>query len=319
MMEKRLLEDSSAAGDNQLRIALIGQAAFGARVLEALAGDGHKIVAAYTTPDAISGGPVLEAAQSLGVPAFTLESRRGLANELRRYKPDLAVMAFVTEKIPLDALRVPAHGAIEYHPSLLPRHRGSSSLNWSIIQGEIRTGLTIFWVDEGMDTGPILLQKEVDISPDDTMGSLYFNKLFPMGVEALAEAVRLVQTGSAPSIAQDASLATYEPPIQEKHAVVDWTLPVSKVYDLIRGTNPQPGATTYWQGKKLKLYDARIFTETMTTSPGEVMQINEEGFIVAALGGAILVKRVQPQGFGKMPASDFVKSAGLTRCARLGI
>jgi len=317
-MQQEDFRRGERSGKDRMRIALIGQAAFGAKVLETLIGAGHTVVVTYTSKDATQGKPVLDSAQNLGVPAFTLEKRQELANDLRRYAPDLCVMAFVTEKIPLDALRCPTLGTIEYHPSLLPRHRGSSSLNWTIINGEALTGVTIFWVDEGMDTGPILLQKEVDVSPEDTVGSLYFNKLFPLGVEALVEALRLIQDGKAPRIPQDESLATYEPPIQEKHALVDWSQPVRKVYDLIRGTNPHPGATTFWQGKKLKIYDAGMLSETSTAFPGEVIEVNEEGFVVSALGGAIVVKRVQPQGSNKMSASDFLKLSGFTRGARLG-
>lgn len=318
-MQQDVFRRAEGSDEGQMRIALIGQAAFGAKVLEALIGDGHTVVVACTSKDAAQGRPVLDAAQNLGVPAFTLEKRQELANDLSRYAPELCVMAFVTEKIPPDALRCPTLGTIEYHPSLLPRHRGSSSLNWTIINGEVLTGVTIFWVDEGMDTGPILLQKKAGVSPDDTVGSLYFNKLFPLGVDALVEAVRLIQEGKAPRIPQDESQATYEPPIQEKHALVDWSQPVRKVYDLIRGTNPHPGATTFCQGKKLKLYDARMLTETSTASPGEVFEMSEEGFAVSAAGGAILIKRVQPQGSNKMSASDFLKLSGLTRGARLGI
>ena len=116
-----------------------------------------------------------------------------VAEEFAALKPDLGVMAYVTLLVPQTILDLPTHGTIQYHPSLLPRHRGPSSINWPIIQGETKTGLTIFWPDEGLDTGPVLLQKEVEIGPDATLGSLYFDYLYPMGVAAMLEAVDLVK------------------------------------------------------------------------------------------------------------------------------
>jgi methionyl-tRNA formyltransferase len=208
-------------------------------------------------------------------------------------------------------------GTIQYHPSLLPRHRGSSSINWAIINGESRTGLTIFWPDAGIDTGPILLQKEVEIAPDDTVGSLYFNKLFPLGVAALVEAVEAVAKGTTPRIPQDESQATYEPPCREEHAMIDWSRAAQEVCNLIRGTNPQPGATTYLKGQKLKVFDCELKPASSKARPGTVIAVAEQGLLVAAKGGDILVKRVQPAGSPKITASQFA-AASLQPGAILG-
>ena len=191
-------------------------------------------------------------------------------------------------------------------------------MNWAIIQDETRTGLTVFWPDGGIDTGPILLKREVDISPDDTVGSLYFNKLFLLGIEALMEAVQQVKDGRAPRIPQDDSIATYEPPCAEEHALIDWQRPVSEVYNLIRGTNPQPGATTFWKGTKLKVYDSVKSKRAADRSPGEIADVNDDGILVAGQGGAIVVKRLQPEGASKMPAKNFAMEAGLGVGERLG-
>lgn len=309
-----------------MQLALIGQAAFGQKVLEALAEAGHQIIIAGTSPDPSKGTPVVEAARARGIPCVQPARWRdpGVYEKFRRAGADLGVLAFVTDKIPGSILNCPRLGTIEYHPSLLPRHRGSSAINWAIIQGETRTGLTIFWVDEGMDTGPVLLQKTVDVSPDDTVGSIYFNTLFPLGVKAVVESVKMVEQGKAPRIVQDESLATYEPPIQESHAVIDWAKPVHEVYNLIRGTNPQPGATTRWKGKKLKLFDSARCPEldqadlSAKAAPGTVIDVTAEGFSVAAVGGAIRVKRVQPEGSGKVSAADLVAQFGLQPGQRLG-
>lgn len=303
-----------------MRITLIGQGPFGAKVLEELAKQGDQVVAAYTVPDPGRAQPVKEAAQKLGVPLFQPARMRepGVYEQYCGLKPELGVMAFVTDIVPLNILNCPKLGSIQYHPSLLPRHRGASAINWALIQGDARTGLTIFWVDQGIDTGPILLQKEVEVQPEDTVGSIYFNKLFPLGVEAMIEAVKLVEAGKAPRIPQDNSQATYEPPCEEKHGLIDWGQPVAQVYNLIRGTNPQPGATTYYRGKKVKLFDAVKLSEAVKGAPGAVVAVTDQGFAVAAQGGAILVKRVQPEGSGKIAATEFVKSSGLQVGDKLG-
>ena len=148
--------------------------------------------------------------------------------EFRALAPDLQVMAFVTLIVPAEFLSIPTHGTIQYHPSLLPRHRGRSAINWPIIAGETETGLSVFWPDGGIDTGDILLQKTTPIAPDDTLGSVYFERLFPMGVEALLEAVDLVAAGTAPRIPQDESLATYEGPCERANARIDWGKPCDR-------------------------------------------------------------------------------------------
>lgn len=302
-----------------MRIVLLGQAAFAEKTLEALLDMGEEMVGVYTPPD-IPGreNPLKTRALQLGVPVFQPERMRApeVYEEYTRLKPDLNVMAFVTDIVPEPILNYAKLGTIQYHPSLLPRHRGGSAINWAVINGESKTGLTIFWPDKGIDTGPILLQKEVDIAPDDTVGSLYFNKLFPLGIESIRESIELIRQGRAPRIPQDESQATYEGLCTQ--AVIDWNEPVPKIYNLIRGTNPQPGATTSYGGAKFKIFDSELQTSDFKGSPGEVIEIAESGFLVASPGGVILIKRVQPHGSPKMAAADFAAQSGLTLSVRLG-
>jgi len=229
---------------------------------------------------------------------------------------DLCVMAFVTDIIPNEVLEYPAKGTIQYHPSLLPLHRGSSAMNWPIINGETETGLSIFWPDQGIDTGPILLQKTTPIGPDQTMGDLYFNNLFPMGVDALAESVALVAAGKAPRIEQDHALSTYEPPCGEGHARIRWYKPADVVYNLIRGCNPAPGAWTTYNDLELKLFDCRLTGRQEPGMPGRVLRIDDEGFDVRMNGGVLRVLRVQPKGAKKVGAGEWAKEARLTVNAR---
>jgi len=277
----------------KLRLVVVGQAAFGAKVLEALA-QKEEVLVAFTPPGG-RGEPVLAAGARLGVPVYQPARMKDpeVLTTIRGLGADLGVMAFVTD-----------------HPSLLPRHRGASAINWAIIQGDQKTGLTIFWPDAGIDTGPILLQKEVGIGPDDTVGSLYFEKLFPLGVNALVEAVELVKAGRAPRLPQEEALATYEPPCAEEHAWIDWAQPVQQVYNLIRGTSPQPGATTRFRGQKLKVYDSQQ-KGAAAAPPGQVVAVDSQGFQIACRDGSILVKRVQPQGGDKIASTEYARQAGL--------
>ena len=194
-----------------MKTVVIGQAAFGERVLEAMLNLGEEVVGVFCPPDQ-PGKPnaLCDAAQRHRIAVYQPKHLRDpeVYEAFRQLQPDLNLMAFVTDIVPERILNLPRHGSIQYHPSLLPKHRGGSAINWAIINGETATGLTIFWPDRGVDTGPILLQKEVEIAPDDTTGSLYFNKLFPLGVDALVESIKLIESGVAPRNAQDETLAT---------------------------------------------------------------------------------------------------------------
>ena len=304
-----------------MRIVLIGQAAFGEKVLQTLADRGEEVVGVYTSPD-IPGktNPLKQLALQLGIPTFQPKSMRApeVYDEYVKLKPELNVMAFVTDIIPESILNYPRLGTIQYHPSLLPKHRGGSAINWAIINGETKTGITIFWPDKGIDTGPILLQKEAEISPDDTVGSLYFNKLSPLGIEAIAEGIELIKKGIAPRIPQDESQATYEGLCTEKEAVINWLQPVNKIYNLIRGTNPQPGAITYFQGKRFKVFDSELLAGVAGSLPGGIIDITGQGFVVAAADGAILIKRVQVKGSPKIAAAEFAEQLGLKVGDKLG-
>jgi methionyl-tRNA formyltransferase len=308
-----------------MRIVVHGQQAFGKSVLEALLERGENVVGVYCAPEPAEGGgrvdPLKEAALARGLPVHQPRSFRNkpeVWEEFGRLKADLCVMAYVTLIVPEEVLNLPTRGTIQYHPSLLPRHRGPSSINWPIIMGETRTGLTIFWPDNGLDTGPILLQKEVDIQDSDTLGRLYFDRLYPMGVAALVEAVDLVRAGTAPKIVQDESRATYEGWCKKEHVQIDWQKPVREIWNLIRGADPQPGAWTTHEGATLQLLDARNLGGAAAGQPGEVTAVDDSGVTIAAAGGQIQVTRVRADGGQKANAGAYAKSAGLRPGARLG-
>ncbi len=300
-----------------MRIILLGQAAFAEQVLDGLRARDHAIAAVYCPPDA--GGridPVKARALALGIPVRQHASLKGpeAAREFTELHADLAVLAYVTQIVPRSVFEVPRLGSICFHPSLLPRYRGGSAINWQIIKGEQQSGVSIFWVDPGIDTGPILLQKRAHIGPDDTAASLYYNTLFPLGVEAVLEAVQLITGGNAPRTPQNEAQATYDPLCRDEHALIDWSRPAQEVYNLIRGCDPQPGAYTRFEAEKLRCYEARLISGAHVR-PGVVQDISTEGLLVGASGGAIRIKRVRVAD-QKITAAEFAANRGIGPGAR---
>jgi methionyl-tRNA formyltransferase len=296
-----------------MRIVVHGQQAFGKAVLEKLLERGENVVAVFCAPDK-EGRPtdVLKAfALEKGLTVHQPTSWKTPEAEalMRSFEPDVCIMAYVLLFVPQNVIDAPRLGTFQYHPSLLPLHRGPSSINWPIAMGSTKTGLTIFWPDEGLDEGPVLLQKEVDIGPDETLGDVYFKKLFPLGVDAMMEALDLVRDGKAPKIPQDDSKATYESWFRKADAKLDWSKPAGDVYNVIRAANPQPGAWTTSGGAEVQVFDSA--KSDATGQPGQVLAVGKDGITVAAGSGSILIKRVRPAGGDKIPASQYAADAGI--------
>jgi methionyl-tRNA formyltransferase len=299
-----------------MRIVLIGQAAFGAKTLEALLSEGENIIAVYAPPDkpGAKPDPLKDLAQSKGIPLFQPQTYKDdpVFVQYKDLQPDLTILAFVTDIVPAPYFEATTQGAICYHPSLLPRHRGGSAINWAVIMGDTRTGLSIFWPDGGIDTGPILLQKDIAIGPDDTTGSLYFNHLFPMGIEAIVESVQLIKENRSPRIPQDEAGATYEPLCDDRVAAIDWKKPAHKIHNLVRGCDPQPGAYTCWNGEKVRFFGASLKVEPTTEAPGAIVGISQAGIRIALTGGKLVVSSVRGATGGKVPAAAWSAEKGLT-------
>jgi methionyl-tRNA formyltransferase len=302
-----------------MRLILVGQAAFAEKVLDGVRDNGHEVAAVYCPPDAAGGAadPLKTRALALGIPVRQHASlkRPEVRQEFQAYAADLGVLAYVTQIVPQSVFEVPRLGSICFHPSRLPRYRGGSAINWQIINGETQTGVTVFWVDPGIDTGPILLQKTAPVGPDDTAGSLYFSTLVPLGVATVLESVQLIAAGNPPRVAQDESQASYDPLCRDEHAAIDWSRPLPELYNLIRGCDPQPGAYTWLGGEKLRLYDARAVSGRFR--PGVVEEVGAGGLLIGAGDGAVRVKRVRG-GDKKVDAAAFANERGLKPGSRLG-
>jgi methionyl-tRNA formyltransferase len=231
-------------------------------------------------------------------------------------------MAYVLQFAPQEFVNIPTHGTIQYHPSLLPKYRGPSSINWPLIRGDTRTGLTIFRPTDGLDEGPIILQKQTDITPDDTLGSVYFDRLFPLGVKAMLEAADLVVAGRHTETVQDESQASYEGWCRAAEARILWNQHVDFIYNLIRGCSPAPGAWTTIGGQKLQIFDARKhITRTFGAvkgKPGEVTDIGAESIRISAQGGQIEVLKLKSETGKKQSAAEFAQAGGLKLGTILG-
>src|SRR2546423_4146434 len=293
-----------------MRIAIVGQQDFGKAVLEAFLARGDEVAGVFCAPEKPGARPdaLKPAAQEKGVAVFQFQSLKAEAakNALKKLNAELGIMAFVLQFAPQDFVNIPKHGTIQYHPSLLPRYRGPSSINWPIIKGDAQTGLTIFRPTDGLDEGPIILQKTVPIGPDDTLGSVYFDRLFPLGVEALLAAADLVVGGRHEQIAQREELATYEGWCRDPESRINWQAHVDQIYDLIRGCNPSPGAWTTVRGQKLRIYDVvRHRTRTFRAVPGKpgvVCAIGAESFEVVAQGGRLELRTLRLEAGAKVAA-----------------
>ncbi|MBC5767692.1 methionyl-tRNA formyltransferase [Ramlibacter albus] len=301
------------------KIALLGQQDFGKAVLEAFLARGDEVVGVFCKPEAPGTKPdaLRQAAQDKGVPVFQFASLRSSEADakMRELAPDLGVMAYVTQFAPHSLVTIPRLGTIQYHPSLLPRHRGPSSISWPIVLGEPETGITIFRPTDGLDEGPVILQKRCAIEPDETLGELYFNKLFPLGVAALLEAADQVIAGTHEQHHQNESLATYEGWMHEEESRIHWHQHVDHIYNLIRGCNPAPGAWTEIAGEKVYLFDCHKHAVgtfgAVRGKPGEISAITPHAIFFNAHGGQIEVQRLRAASGKKMNAGEWAAAKGL--------
>jgi methionyl-tRNA formyltransferase len=296
-----------------MRLALIGQQAFGRAALDAFANRGDTVAGVFVAPEkpGAKPDPLHARAQELGIPVLQFQRYGGedTVAALQSLNVDLGVMAYVTQFVPQSLVAIPKHRMIQFHPSLLPAHRGPSSINWPIILGERETGLSIFRPVDGLDEGPVILQKRIAIGPDDTLGSVYFDHIFPQGVAALLEAADLTVAGGAVEQPQDESQASYEGWVREADARIAWAQHADVVYNLIRGCNPQPGAWTMAGERRLQIFDARkhvarTFGAVKGLKPGQVAAITADGFTVHAPGGLIEVLRCRLDNGPKIAGND---------------
>jgi len=309
-----------------MKIAIIGQQDFGKAVLEAFLARGDTVAGVFCAPEkeGAKADPLRAAAQEKGLKVFQLPNLKGpeALQAMKGCNADIGIMAYVLQFAPEEFVKVPKHGTIQYHPSLLPKYRGPSSINWPIIRGDTKTGLTIFRPTDGLDEGPIVLQKETPIAPDDTLGTVYFDRLFPMGVKAMLEAADLVVAGKHRETVQDESQASYEGWCRKAEARLNWANHVDFIYNTIRGCNPAPGAWSTLAGAELQIFDARKHLvrtfSAVKGKLGEVVEVTDKSFQVSAQGGRIEVQRAKLGDGKKVAAAELIASGAIKAGMQLG-
>lgn len=302
-----------------MKLAIVGQQDFGKAVLEAFLARGDQVSGVFCAPEKPGARPdaLKVAAQEKGVKVYQFASLKSdeARQAMKELNAELAVMAFVLQFAPQDFVSIPKHGTIQYHPSLLPKYRGPSSINWPIIRGDTKTGLSIFRPTDGLDEGPVILQKHTEIGPDDTLGTVYFDRLFPMGVQAMLEAAELVVSGKHQEVAQDESKASYEGWCRKAEARLNFANHVDFVYNTIRGCNPAPGAWTTVEGRELQIFDARKHPVrtfgAVKGKIGEIVELGAKSFHISAQGGRIEVLRAKLGDGKKVAAAELISEGAV--------
>ena len=293
----------------------MGTPDFAVGTLDALVEAGHEVVLAVTQPDKPQGRkqqmvapPVKERALELGIPVFQPQRVREPESlkVLKDYEPELIVVAAFGQILPKELLDMPPYGCINVHASLLPKYRGAAPIQWSILNGDAVTGVTIMRMDVGLDTGDMITKAEVEILPEDTGGSL-FDRLAAVGASLCVETIPSIVDGSAVYTPQDEALATKVGQISKKDGEIDFTRSAKQIACQVRGLNPWPSAYTFLNGKTLKIWSAKVREEQTDAEVGTVVCIEKDGFGVQTGEGILMCTEVQLEGKKRMSAGDFLR------------
>lgn len=298
-----------------MRIVFLGTPDFGVPSLKALVEAGHDVVGVFTQPDKPKGrgnkmlpSPVKVCAQGFGIPVFQpVKIRVDGVEDLRALAPDLCVTAAFGQILSQEVLDIPKIGTVNVHSSLLPKYRGSAPINWAVMEGETVTGVTTMMTDKGLDTGDILLKREVPILPGETAEELTL-RLAPIGAELLIETVRRLEAGDCPREKQNEAEASYFPMLKKEMGDIDWNLPAEKIVNLVRGLTPWPGTCFAWgEGETVKVWKAET-AENPGFTPGTIIAADaKQGLVIAAGENAVRVMELQAPGGKRMNAKDYLR------------
>lgn len=309
-----------------MRIIFMGTPDFAVGTLEALVQAGHEVVLAVTQPDKPQGRkqilvapPVKETAEKLGIPVFQPKRVREpeAIEVLRGYEPELIVVAAFGQILPKELLDMPPYGCINVHASLLPKYRGAAPIQWAILNGDAVTGVTIMRMDVGLDTGDMIAKAQVEISPQDTGGTL-FDRLAQTGAQLCVETIPSIVDGTAVYTPQDEQAATKVGQISKKDGLIDFARSARMIECQIRGLNPWPSAYTHLAGKTLKIWSAQVSDAHTDAEPGTVVSVEKDRFGVQTGDGVLICLEVQLEGKKRMSAADFLRGNALVCGSRLG-
>jgi len=297
-----------------MMVIFMGTPSFAVPTLHAIHESEHELIGVVTQPDRPRGrgrkvgiSPVKELAMALGLPVIQPQTTKDNAfiGEVRRMSPHLIVVAAYGRILTRDLLNIPPLGCINVHASLLPKYRGAAPIQWAIVNGERKTGVTIMKMDEGMDTGDILMVHEVEIGDEDTAQSLH-DRLARVGAGLIVKAMDGLERGTLQSIPQNHRQASYAPPLGKEDGLIDWSLEAQAILNRIRGLNPWPGAFSYFKGSRLKIFSGEVIHEEAREKPGTVVRSGPRGVTVTTGKGTLLIKEVQLEGRKRMPMGEFI-------------
>jgi methionyl-tRNA formyltransferase len=308
----------------------MGTPDFAVPSLEALLDSGENVVCVITQPDRPKGRgrkltppPIKELALQAGLPVLQPEKIKDeeFLAKLKGFNPDLIVLTAYGRILPDSLINLPPYGTINVHGSLLPKYRGAAPIQWALINGETETGVTIMQMDEGLDTGDILLAEKLPINPDDTAGSL-FVKLAKLGGTALKKALKQLRANKLTPIKQDDNLATHAPLLKKVDGLVDWSKSAQQISCLIRGLDPWPTTYTTLAGKRFRLFSPLVISQSdcqfSASGPGIVCQADHNGLVISTGSGYLLVREVQPEGSKRMGVDAYLRGHPIKSGTRLG-
>ncbi len=308
-----------------LRLLFMGTPDFAVPSLQALLDGPDQVVAVVCQPDrergrgkVLSAPPVKVLAQQYALPVLQPESvkKEGFYEQVKALAPDLLIVVAYGKILPGALLRLPALGAINVHGSLLPKYRGAAPIQWAVIKGEAETGITIMQMDEGMDTGDILLTFSVPIGPQETAGAL-FDRLAVLGGQTLTAALDQLKQGHLTPHPQDHSLATAAPMLTKEQGHIDWSLPATQLHSLIRGLDPWPSAYGFLEGKRYRFFNPEIVKRHFDTAPGTLCRADNQGLLVATGDDCLLIREIQPEGKKRMPVASCLRGTRIAQGALL--
>lgn len=311
-----------------MKIVFMGTPDFASEVLKSLLESEHQVLAVFTQPDKprgrgkkISYTPVKEMALEAQIPIYQPRRIRDEENLeiLKQINPDVIIVAAYGNILPKEILDLPPYGCINIHASILPKYRGAAPIHWAIIKGETETGISIMQMDEGMDTGDVLLLERIEISEEADTGEI-FAKLASLGSKMIIEVLEKIKDGKLIPVKQKEEEATYAPMLTKKDELLDWDMSSKDIYNKIRGMNPWPGVYTYFRGDRLKIQKSILIDEKQVIEykPGEIIDFSEEGIFIAANPGTIALKIIQPAGKKQLNFKDFINGYQISRGELLG-
>ena len=309
-----------------MKIVFMGTPEFAVPCLQKIIDEGHEVIGVVTQPDKPKGRgkklampPVKELALKYDIPVYQpLKAREeSFVDTLKEMNPELIVVVAFGQILPKSILDIPKYGCVNVHASLLPRYRGAAPLNWVIINGEEKTVLTTMYMDEGLDTGDMILKSEIALDDEITAGELH-DKMMIDGAKLLKETIDLIKKGEAPREKQSNEDTCYSPIMNKSLGNIDWNKSAIEIHNLVRGINPWPSAYTTYEGQTMKVWKTKVINKNSDKQPGTIISVDKEGINVSTSEGIVQIKEIQISGKKRMEVPEYIKGNNINTDIILG-